>query len=102
VAKIGFVNATANVDTTVVYLNYQVPSQNLSFEYRPISLVPRAIVHDSVVSLTNITNFKIGFGNYSHQYAQLGINTLDKWKNTHSITLFDEASDRNRSSFANY
>ena len=92
VAKIGFVNATANVDTTAVYLNYQVPSQNLSFEYRPISLVPRAIVHDSVVSLTNITNFKIGFGNYSHQYAQLGINTLDKWKNTHSITLFDEAS----------
>ena len=92
VAKIGFVNATANVDTTAVYLNYQVPSQNLSFEYRPISLVPRAIVHDSVVSLTNITNFKIGFGNYSHQYAQLGINTLDKWKNNHSITLFDEAS----------
>jgi hypothetical protein len=45
-----------------------------------------------LVSLTNITNFKIGFGNYSHQYAQLGINTLDKWKNTHSITLFNEAS----------
>lgn len=92
VAKIGFVNATALVDSTPVYLNYQVPSQNLSFEYRPISLVPRAIVHDSIVSLTNITNFKIGFGNYSHQYAQLGINTLDKWKNTHSITLFNEAS----------
>jgi len=91
-AKIGFVNATALVDSTPVYLNYQVPSQNLSFEYRPISLVPRAIVHDSLVSLTNITNFKIGFGNYSHQYAQLGINTLDKWKNTHSITLFNEAS----------
>ena len=91
-AKIGFVNATALVDSTPVYLNYQVPSQNLNFEYRPISLVPRAIVHDSLVSLTNITNFKIGFGNYSHQYAQLGINTLDKWKNTHSITLFNEAS----------
>jgi len=92
VAKIGFVNATALVDSTPIYLNYQVPSQNLSFEYRPISLVPRAIVHDSLVSLTNITNFKIGFGNYSHQYVQLGINTLDKWKNTHSITLFNEAS----------
>jgi hypothetical protein len=92
VAKIGFVNATALVDTSSVLLNYQVPSQNLSFEYRPISLVPRAIVQDSLVSLTNITNFKIGFGNYSHQYAQLGINTLDKWKNTHSITLFNEAS----------
>jgi hypothetical protein len=92
VAKIGFVNATAAVDSTSILLNYQVPSQNLSFEYRPIALVPRAIVHDSLVSLTNITNFKIGFGNYSHQYAQLGINTLDKWKNTHSITLFNEAS----------
>lgn len=92
VAKIGFVNATAAVDSSSILLNYQVPSQNLSFEYRPISLVPRAIVHDSLVSLTNITNFKIGFGNYAHQYAQLGINTLDKWKNTHSITLFNEAS----------
>lgn len=91
-AKIGFVNATAIVDSSSILLNYQVPSQNLSFEYRPISLIPRAIVHDSLVSLTNITNFKIGFGNYSHQYAQLGINTLDKWKNTHSITLFNEAS----------
>lgn len=91
-AKIGFVNATAIVDTSAILLNYQVPSQNLSFEYRPISLIPRAIVQDSLVSLTNITNFKIGFGNYSHQYAQLGINTLDKWKNTHSITLFNEAS----------
>lgn len=91
-AKIGFVNASAIVDTSAILLNYQVPSQNLSFEYRPISLIPRAIVQDSLVSLTNITNFKIGFGNYSHQYAQLGINTLDKWKNTHSITLFNEAS----------
>lgn len=91
-AKIGFVNASAIVDTSAILLNYQVPSQNLSFEYRPISLIPRAIVLDSLVSLTNITNFKIGFGNYSHQYAQLGINTLDKWKNTHSITLFNEAS----------
>ena len=92
VAKIGFVNATATTDTSAVFLNYQVPSQNLSFEYRPISLVPRAIVHDSLVSLTNITNFKIGFGNFSHQYAQLSINNVDKWKNTHSITLFNEAS----------
>lgn len=91
-AKIGFVNASAIVDSSAILLNYQVPSQNLSFEYRPISLIPRAIVLDSLVSLTNITNFKIGFGNYSHQYAQLGINTLDKWKNTHSITLFNEAS----------
>lgn len=92
VAKIGFVNATALVDSTDIFLTYQVPSQNLNFEYRPISLVPRAIVKDSLVSLTNITHFKIGFGNYAHQYAQLGINTLDKWKNTHSVTLFNEAS----------
>ncbi len=92
VAKIGFVNATAYTDTSTVNLNYQVPSQNLSFEYRPISLVPRAIVHDSLVSLKNIANFKIGFGNYAHQFAQISIHNIDKWKNTHSITLFNEAS----------
>ncbi len=33
VAKIGFMNATALVDTNSVQLTYQVPSQNLSFQY---------------------------------------------------------------------
>ena len=45
-AKIGFVNATAIVDTNSVALSYQVPSQNLSFQYQPIALVPRAIKID--------------------------------------------------------
>jgi hypothetical protein len=48
IAKIGFMNATAIVDTNTVNLTYQVPSQNLSFQYQPIALLPRAIKIDAL------------------------------------------------------
>ena len=51
VAKIGFVNATAIVDTSSLSLTYMVPSQNLSFQYQPIALVPRAIKIDSLLKM---------------------------------------------------
>lgn len=92
VAKIGFVNAIAISDTSAVLLNYQVPSQNLSFQYRPIALVPRAIQYDSLVRLKNITSLKIGYGNYLHQYVNLNVNIADKWNNNHSIDIYNESS----------
>ena len=63
VAKIGFLNATAVVDTNSVLLSYQVPSQNLSFQYQPIALVPRAIKIDSLNAIKQSANIKIGMGN---------------------------------------
>ncbi len=92
VAKIGFVNATAINDTNTVLLNYQVPSQNLSFQYRPIALVPRSIKIDSLKKLNNTTSLKVGYGNYLHQYINLNVNTADKRNNTHSITVYNESS----------
>ena len=71
VAKIGFVNATAIVDTNIVALSYQVPSQNLSFQYQPIALVPRAIKINPSLKTTRSANFKIGMGNYFNQVVQL-------------------------------
>ncbi len=70
IAKIGFLNATAIVDTNTVILSYQVPSQNLSFQYQPIALVPRAIKKDSLISYRQTANFKIGMGNYFNQLLQ--------------------------------
>ena len=92
VAKLGFTNATVQTDTSSITLNYQVPSQNLSFQYRPISLVPRAFKMDTLGRLKNVTSLKIGYGNYSHQYVDLNINTVDPKKNTHAIKLYNEST----------
>ena len=71
IAKIGFNNATAIVDTNTVTLAYKVPSQNLSFQYQPISLIPRAIKRDSLVTNKQMLSFKIGVGNYMNQFIQV-------------------------------
>lgn len=92
VAKISFTNAITVNDTNSIVLNYQVPSQNLSFQYRPISLVPRAFKMDTLERLKNVTSFKLGFGNYAHQFIELNVNAMDQKKNTHSIKLYNEST----------
>ena len=68
--KINFTNAAPIVDTQTVQYSYQVPSQNLSFSYRPIALNPLAIVLTSPANLAGNTNVKVGFGNYLYQLLQ--------------------------------
>ncbi len=92
VAKISFTNAFTQIDTSTIILNYQVPSQNLSFQYRPIALVPRAFKMDTLERLKNVTNFKIGYGNYAHQFVELNVNGMDTKKNTHSVKLYNEST----------
>jgi hypothetical protein len=82
-AKIGFINATAVVDTNSVALSYQVPSQNLSFQYQPIALVPRAIKIDSSIKITRSANLKIGMGNYFNQFIQLEGSFVDQKDQQH-------------------
>ena len=57
-AKIDFVTANERNDTGSVRLDYQVPSQNLSFQYRPIPLIPRSFKMDSVAFLQRNTTIK--------------------------------------------
>ncbi|MFY7978398.1 MAG: hypothetical protein ACOVON_00010, partial [Sediminibacterium sp.] len=83
VAKIGFINATAIVDTNTIALSYQVPSQNLSFQYQPISLVPRAIKIDSTIKINKSANVKIGLGNYFNQFIQLEGTLIDQKAQSH-------------------
>jgi hypothetical protein len=71
VVKINFTNAAPIIDTQSVQYSYQVPSQNLSFSYRPIALNPLAIVLASPAKLEGNTNVKVGFGNYLYQYLNL-------------------------------
>jgi hypothetical protein len=91
VAKIGFVNATAIVDTNSVSLSYQVPSQNLSFQYQPIALVPRAFKIDSVLKIKQSANFSIGMGNYFNQLIQLEGNYVDNKDQVHQMRILNES-----------
>ncbi len=91
VAKIGFDNASAQTDTNSLNLSYQVPSQNLSFQYRPISLVPRAYKTDSFNYFKKIVTAKVGYGNYLHQYLNLNFNTMDAYNNSHSFEFTNES-----------
>ena len=91
VAKIGFLNATAVVDTNSVLLSYQVPSQNLSFQYQPIALVPRAIKIDSMKTLKQSANIKIGLGNYFNQFIQLEGALVDQKAQQHHLSILNES-----------
>lgn len=91
VAKIGFLNATAIVDTNTVALSYQVPSQNLSFQYQPIALVPRAIKIDSIRKLKQSANVKIGLGNYMNQFIQVEASLEDRKMQQHDIKIHNES-----------
>ena len=91
VAKIGFLNATAMVDTNSVLLSYQVPSQNLSFQYQPIALVPRAIKLDSMNVIKQSANVKIGMGNYFNQFIQLEGAIVDQIAQQHHLSILNES-----------
>jgi hypothetical protein len=91
VAKIGFLNATALVDTNSVLLSYQVPSQNLSFQYQPIALVPRAFKIDSIKTIKQSANVKIGLGNYYSQFIQLEGALVDQKSQQHHLNILNES-----------
>ena len=78
--KINFNNASPIIDTQTMQYSYQVPSQNLSFSYRPIALNPLAMVLASPANLVGNTNVKVGFGNYLYQF--LSINFINNGPKT--------------------
>ena len=90
--KINFNNAAPIVDTQTVVYSYQVPSQNLSFSYRPIALNPLAIVLASPANLVGNTNAKVGFGNYLYQL--LSINFINNGPKTiNNLGISTESSE---------
>lgn len=91
VAKIGFLNASVQTDTTTLKVEYNVPSQNLSFQYKPISLIPRVYKIDSFINYKNNGNIKAGYGNYLQHLLSLNYNMLDVYKNIHAINFINES-----------
>jgi len=90
-AKINFNNATVQNDTTTLHIEYNVPSQNLTFHYKPISLVPRTYKVDSLIHTNNNGSIKIGFGNYLQRAIDANYNFKDAYDNSHALNLYNTA-----------
>jgi hypothetical protein len=93
IAKLNFTKATNKIDTSTTLLNYQVPTQNLSFQYRPISLIPRSYKEKETSFPVNTTNLKLGFGNYNNQFFEATYNALDNNKQSHAFEASFETSN---------
>ncbi len=93
IAKLNFTKATNKIDTFTTVLNYQVPTQNLSFQYRPISLIPRSYKEKETSFPVNTTNLKIGFGNYNNQFFEATYNAIDENKHSHAFEASLETSN---------
>lgn len=92
VVKIDFTNASPINDTQSVSYSYQVPSQNLSFSYRPIALNPLAAVIPETPILQGNSRFKVGFGNYLYQYLEASYNTISN-NNIHDFNAYTQSSE---------
>lgn len=93
IAKLNFTKATNKIDTNKLVFNYQVPIQNLSFQYRPISLIPRSYKKNETALPLNTTNLKVGFGNYNHQFFGATYNAIDENKHSHAFEASIENSN---------
>jgi len=93
ITKLNFTKATNKIDTSSNVLNYQVPTQNLSFQYRPISLIPRSYKEKETSFPVNTTNLKVGFGNYNNQFFEATYNAVDDNKHSHAFEASFETSN---------
>ncbi len=92
IAKINFTNASLPIDTSSTSpLVYNVPSQNLSFQYKPISLVPRSYKLDSQFLAQKVYTLQVGYGNYFHHFLAGTVSIIDKNDNTHSLFINNES-----------
>ena len=92
VSKMSFGNAALVTDTTTLNLSYQVPSQNLTFQYKPISLIPRAVKITFSRQITQSGTAKLGYGNFYHHLIDLTYSLVDTKGNTHTLIGTTEAS----------
>jgi hypothetical protein len=77
-AKINFTAASLLADTNKLSVNYKIPSQNLFFSYQPVPIKPIALGIDSAESWQNEHFVKLGFGNFSSPFAEVGFSFGDR------------------------
>jgi hypothetical protein len=92
VAKISFTSAVAQNDTSAIQVSYQVPSQNLSFLYQPVALVPRTYKTYPTQVLRNLATMKVGYGNNLHQLIDINTTLIDDQAHIHTVGINYESS----------
>jgi len=86
-AKISFTSAIAQNDTSTINVKFEVPSQNLSFLYQPVALVPRSYKSYPTEVLRNLATFKVGYGNYDHQLIDVNTTLIGKDATINTVNL---------------
>ncbi|MGI8633866.1 MAG: hypothetical protein ACR2KZ_00545, partial [Segetibacter sp.] len=76
-AKINFSAAIPSADSSRPSLTYNVPAQNLFFSYKPAALKPLALSIDTSFTWENANFVKVGVGNYSTPFVQVGLSFGD-------------------------
>jgi hypothetical protein len=76
-AKINFSAGTPVLDTIKLPLAYNLPAQNITFQYQPVPIKPAALDVDTTVPWVNHQYVKIGYGNYSTPYGEVGLSFGD-------------------------
>lgn len=99
--KINFSASQLNADTNHTVARYDIPKQNLFFNYRPISLKPLALEHDTVLNL-GLRNFiKAGFGNFATPYISAGFSFGDGRKSLFNVYA-DHISGKGKIKYQDY
>ncbi len=75
--KINLSGSQLPLDTTLPKLAYKIPSQNLFYAYKPITLKPLALEQDTNLYLGNRKFVKLGFGNFTTPYLSAGLSLGD-------------------------
>ena len=76
-AKVNFIAATPVIDSSKIPVVYNIPSQNLFFSYKPVSLKPLALNIDSNIVWENDQYIKVGAGNFSSYLGEVGFSFGD-------------------------
>jgi len=76
-AKINFSAAIPSADSSRPALTYNVPAQNLFFSYKLAMLKHLALSIDTSFTWENANFVKVGVGNYSTSFAQVGLSFGD-------------------------
>lgn len=78
--KINFSASHAPADTIAPKLDYEIPAENLSYTYQPISLNPINLRQDSSLNLGTRNYIKAGYGNFTTPYLNAGFSFGDSKK----------------------
>ncbi len=76
-AKVNFIAATPVIDSSKIPVQYTIPSQNLFFSYKAVSIKPLALNIDSNIVWENDQYIKLGAGNFSSYLGEAGFSFGD-------------------------